>query len=310
MKYRDRVLTLDNFQKELESEGYSLDILDEVRSAILDGLPLAGYLHVCRNNPWRLHQIRLAMKEGMPLDGLRLVVSGHVIEGMRRLWKKGIELRPYVEATQMGGVSERLQLKVLEWYEKNGIVLEKYDFTLIPESLIDSFDRGIKRGLPMWVLNNGVQYDEGYMRCVMSMLGRGRSVASFLNDNWRVGVAEKLAGLGDDEFDEVVEWCKPGMSEEMLDALVAARGVGLPLGVVGAWDGESASGYRYAPFQVEWMTQARERGMEWKKMLDPGMGSSDLSCVYREMELEKDKWVSGTLRKSGTSVGRKLELEE
>ena len=61
MYLNSRRVTLDNISEVLV--GYSLDIQDEVRSMILDGLDLSEWVSVCRENPYRLNQIRLAVKE-------------------------------------------------------------------------------------------------------------------------------------------------------------------------------------------------------------------------------------------------------
>ena len=60
MYLNSRRVTLDNISEVLA--GYSLDIQDEVRSMILDGLDLSEWVSVCRDNPYLLNQIRLAVK--------------------------------------------------------------------------------------------------------------------------------------------------------------------------------------------------------------------------------------------------------
>lgn len=50
-------LTLDNYAQYLQN--YSIDIKDEVRNALLDGIDLIPYVKMCKNDPFRLQQIRL-----------------------------------------------------------------------------------------------------------------------------------------------------------------------------------------------------------------------------------------------------------
>ena len=75
MVVKGKTLILDNFRKILSN--YTVDIQDVVRSAILDGVDISKYIDVCKDNPYRLEQIRLSIKEG--LDESLFNLSGDLL---------------------------------------------------------------------------------------------------------------------------------------------------------------------------------------------------------------------------------------
>ena len=74
IKFKGELLVLDNFRVVLKN--YSLDVQDIVRSAILDGLDISEYISQYKNDPYKLDQIRLELKEG--LNTSLFSVSGRI----------------------------------------------------------------------------------------------------------------------------------------------------------------------------------------------------------------------------------------
>ena len=81
MYFNGHRVKIENIEKIFSS--YSLDIQDEVRSMVLDGLDLVDWVPVCKDNPYRLNQIRLASKEGVD-PRFFSISDGSVLYGLRK----------------------------------------------------------------------------------------------------------------------------------------------------------------------------------------------------------------------------------
>ena len=90
MYFNGEKLTLENYSEVLSN--YSLDIRDEVRSMLLDGIDLTSWIEKCKNEPYKLTQIRLASKEGVS-STLLSVGDSNVIYQIRRLRNDGFPVR-------------------------------------------------------------------------------------------------------------------------------------------------------------------------------------------------------------------------
>ena len=155
MYLNSRRVTLDNISEVLA--GYSLDIQDEVRSMILDGLDLSEWVSVCRENPYRLNQIRLAVKEGVPKEVLN-ISSGDILFKVRKYLKEGFsaeELYPYIGK----GFDESQWDYILSW-ARGGYLDKRLNLLRTPISMWGYLDKGLKRNLPMWLFTIGKVYSE------------------------------------------------------------------------------------------------------------------------------------------------------
>lgn len=191
MKFRNKELILDNFRVVLKD--CSVDLQDVVRSAILDGVDISEYISSCKNNPYRLDQIRLAIKDGLSEVFLK-IDRGDVIYKVRRLKEKGIKLIQIEEQLKKGILSERYMSYLIKWVE-NGLNTSGLDLALIPSELLDTFEYGLKNGFNMKPFNNGIAYNSEYVMSCLQIQGNRKGVSAFLNGDYSLEVLRILSSF-------------------------------------------------------------------------------------------------------------------
>lgn len=141
MKYNGKDLNCNNFREVLKD--YSVDIQDVVRSALMDGVDISEYISM--SNPYKLDQIRLAMKEN--LSPIFFNVSGKLLYQIRLLKQSGVNLKPLVNLFKSSLSDIHIEY-ILNWV-RDGVDFSKVQVELIPIRLLEAFDRGLRSGVEM-----------------------------------------------------------------------------------------------------------------------------------------------------------------
>lgn len=191
MKFRNKELILDNFRVVLKD--CSVDLQDVVRSAILDGVDISEYIASCKNNPYRLDQIRLAIKDGLS-DVFLKIDKGDIIYKVRRLKEKGVKLIQIEEQLKKGILSERYMSYLIKWVE-SGLNTSRLNLALIPSDLLDTFEYGLKNGFDMKPFNNGTAYNPEYVMSCLQISGNNKGVSSFLKGDYSLEVLRVLSSF-------------------------------------------------------------------------------------------------------------------
>lgn len=186
MQFKGEKLLLDNFRGILKD--YTVDIQDVVRSAILDDIDLSPYIEDCLNSPYKLEQIRLALKDGLSSDFFKL--SGDVIYKIRLLNKKGTSLSQ-IERQLRNGLNDEYMSYLVKWVD-DGINISKLNIGIIPKKLLETFDYGLRNGFDMCQFNTGVSYSSKYIMLCLQILKNGKSVSSLLNGDWSLPCLDVL----------------------------------------------------------------------------------------------------------------------
>lgn len=165
----------------------SPDILDEIRSAVLDNTPISGFINGCGDDSYKLGQIRLALRETLPVELLSTKLSGKTIYNIRQAFHKGIDVYPLLRYYN----SKELKLdadviEVLSDFVLIGTVIDSVDFTVVPIGLVQLVCKGLYKGYPMWlIVGDGCA---GMTKEVMTVLMRGLSLGvdihPFLSGDW------------------------------------------------------------------------------------------------------------------------------
>lgn len=191
MKYNGEVVILDNFRLLLYD--YSVDIQDVVRSAILDSVDISKYIQTCRDNPYRLDQIRLAIKEGLP-RGLFKSTSGDVIYKIRKLYQRGVNLSYLEKQLNSGSLSDEYVEYMLNWIS-DGINVSGLNVAIIPKGLLSTFDYGLRCGFTMKEFNNGISYSPEYIKLCLKILRDNKPILFLLDGEYSLDVLRELASF-------------------------------------------------------------------------------------------------------------------
>lgn len=180
-----KVATLGNYLT--LTKGYSPDIQDEVRGAVLDDTPIGVYVEKCKDDSFKLNQIRLAIREYVPTRYLSHRLSATNIKQIRRVFREGLDLKlldTYLSSSGILSIScESLDL-ILSAY-LDGVDVSKVNFTQVREDTVDLFCSGLKKGYPMWVLSNeDASLPRSKMLLLMKCMNLNLDIHPFLDKNW------------------------------------------------------------------------------------------------------------------------------
>lgn len=169
------------------TKGYSPDIQDEIRSAVLDDTPIGVYVDKCKDDSFKLNQIRLAIREYVPTRYLSTRLSASNIKQIRRIFREGLDLKfldAYLSAKGILSIScESLDL-ILSAY-LDGVDVGRVNFTKIREDTVDLFCSGLKKGYPMWVLSNAdASIPRNKMTLLMKCMNLNLDIHPFLDKSW------------------------------------------------------------------------------------------------------------------------------
>ena len=289
MKVGGKKLLLDNFRQVLS--GYSVDIQDVVRSAILDDIDISSYLYSCRSNPLRLDQIRLCLKENLDPKFVR-IKDGNCIYAIRKSSKTVQKI--VAEKLDDGDLQEDVLLTLIDWIE-SGYDLTGINMALIPKSLYPVFEQGLKKGLDMRVFNDGRKYPKDYIQLCLMIQVNGKDITPLVKVKqlWGIPCLQELVAFSrvksKDTWSKLLENTNSSVSREKLVFLISCVKTGIDISEMGkdAWSAD----------MVSVVLKCYDENLDCNKLLAIGPNLDKLSSTLNEMLLQKSKKTSGRFRK-------------
>ena len=293
MKYKGRQLLLDNFRVLLSE--YSVDVQDVVRSAILDGVDITKYLGECRDNPYRLDQIRLCLKEGIS-NSILLLQSGSMIYKLRKLQSEGMDLSSIVVQLSKGTLSEIYLDKVIGWIEK-GYKISELNVSIIPRGLLDVFEYGLSIGNSMLKYNNGKDYSEQYLRMCLRVENNGKNVDFLLGGDYSlesVGVLYKYSKMNVGKWNDVCRHIDKNISSSRLELLMKLALNEIPIRKLQVI---SCGRYVYSEEYLEYLLSVVKDNLDIDSLLKRATDVVELKSIVGEILVERGKRLGIRLRK-------------
>lgn len=291
MIYENSKLILDNFRTVLKD--YSIDVQDVVRSAILDGVDITKYIESCKNNAYRLDQIRLGMKENLEEIFLN-IKNGDSIYKIRKLKEKGVSLTGIQAQIKQGVLNEESLNKLISWVE-SGYNIENINISIIPKSLFEVFEQGFQKGFDMKIFNDGRNYKPMYVRYCLVIMANRKDIHPFLSDNlWSEDCIKQLAVFSkirsQEKWSNLIRNINSGISSDKLDALISCVKNGINISILSG-DDWTAQGIRF-------ILKAFENNLDYNSLVSVGPDEDTILTKLNEIMLNKNKRVSGRLRKN------------
>lgn len=282
MKYKGVDLTFENYATRLE--GFSQDIKDEVRSAILDNTPIGDFIDVCRDDPFRLQQLRLAAKEFYPTWVFK-VEDGANIYRIRNLSGVSVEM---VENQVSAGLPREYIEELISWIEEGVVIPEDFNMRRVPKTILTPVSTAIKSGVDpnaIVKLSKGNEEAAGlYVQIAVKGLSLGKFEGKNLSNSCLGSVAE-LAGRP--YIGIVVELLEPRSGSEEVEVLWELAKSG--------FDFSLFEGDYYTSMQLSWIHQAFIEKFDVTKMLDTELNNSELNEIYNTLATDRSKRLSGRL---------------
>lgn len=128
------MLNLDNYKSVFA--GYNQDILDEVRSSILDGVDLTPYITDDKNqDPYYLQQVRVSLKENIDEPWLKAFSSGDLLRQLRKLYNDGINL-DYVNKYIRYKLPESYYRTLVDIISSGVVIPDNFSLQRIPSGML------------------------------------------------------------------------------------------------------------------------------------------------------------------------------
>ena len=182
-RFGPQVITLDNYKEVFKV--CSPDILDEIRLAVLDDVPIGQYIQLCGQDYYKLNQIRKAIREMVPSEYLNISFSHKVLKSIREGLQKGYDMSGLLSyANNKGVLIDIKSLEVIADFMSNGINLDMLDFRKVPAQQVELFCKGVLNNYPMWLLLGDKIYSESYIRLLMRGMQLGLDIHPFLEVEW------------------------------------------------------------------------------------------------------------------------------
>lgn len=291
MIYENYKLILDNFRTVLKD--YSVDVQDVVRSAILDGVDITKYIESCKNNAYRLDQIRLGMKENLEEIFLN-IKNGDSIYKIRKLKERGVSLSGIQSQIRQGVLNEESLNKLISWVE-SGYNIENINISIIPKSLFEVFEQGFQKGFDMKIFNDGRNYKPMYVRYCLVIMANKKDIHPFLSDNlWSEDCIKQLAVFSkirsQEKWGNLINHINSRISSDKLDALISCVKNGINISILSG-DDWTAQGIRF-------ILKAFENNLDYNSLINVGPDEDTILTKLNEIMLNKNKRVSGRLRKN------------
>lgn len=302
MKYKGKTLLLDNFREVLK--GYSVDVQDVVRSALLDGVSIEKYLESCKSNPYRLDQIRLGMKEKIDECYFRYT-SGEVIRGIRGLLKQGVDLSQ-LKKYKPGSLSDKCFLYLICWC-KDGFNVSNLNLSIIPDYLLEFFDYGVRKGINMKVFNNGFQYSLIFADYCIRIMENDCDASKYAIGEWDNEVLSKMEALSSlhqkKRYNAVygVIDCSDNLNRISLLEKLYTQGVDLSK----VTEKDATGVALYSDEKLELLMRGYNEMVDLMPVLTSGATVDEMRAVLAEKVLEKGRVISGSLRSKDPKRSKK-----
>lgn len=294
MYFKGSRVTLESISSQFR--GYSLDIQDEVRSMVMDNLDLSKWIDVCRDNPYRLNQIRLGSKEGLD-PRFFTILNGSVIYRIRSLAATGFNVGELLAYVGVGFTKEQW-LYIISWAE-HGLLDSRLALVRTPFSMWGFIDKGLRNNLPMWLFTSGKKYSNNFMHSVLTLMSNGQSAEKFLNSLWSDETLKLLAEFSYRRwFNNIVGFVDYFIPYDFLVSVGELAKEGLidkDLFETG-YDGDTGEYYYlYQSYHLEAILRCVIQGYDYSKLKDYNLSGSEVDMILKDIELNSKRSFKGRL---------------
>lgn len=293
MLWGKKKVTINNYLDVFKD--YSKDVKEVIRSAILDDTPIEPYIDIYKNDPYLLWQVKMSIDEGLDSYWFDVINSGSTLVSLRALYGKGINIKPLINYFSKG-LSDNHYKYIIKWYGE-GYSLKNYNFDILPDDLLESFDYGMKLGYPMYLFNNGVQFHREYIMCCLKILSHGHSINRFLDGSWNIENLELLSRFSKSKYySKLIGFVSKDITPSVLIELYECCKVGMPIDTVSTVDSNGV--YVYSGVHISIVREAYLNNWDYVSMLDTSLSINELNSMLNVMKYNSSKKVSGRLRKN------------
>ena len=296
-QFKEITVTLENYKQIFKN--CTPDVLDEIRSAVLDDTPIASFIDECGTDSYKLGQIRIGLREMLPLGFLNTNLTGRTIYLIRQCLKNNIsvdDLFVYVDEDKLKLPSGTIE-KLAE-FVYFGADISMIDFTKVKESKIELVLQGLLYHYTMWLIIDE-DYPISYMKSLMRGMQLEIDITPFLSGKWseqqmfflfsyskRIDIMNFMSKINE-QFDV-----------ESLKVLLKLYKENVPITTLCVQDQDGTPIYN--SYQIEELGKAIKDKTITHEMYNPLLSDKSMSVLH-EKELEKRKPKPKKVKLSGVT---------
>ena len=291
MNCKGEKVLLDNFRRLYVD--CSVDVQDVIRSAILDDVDIAEFVNSCRDNPYRLDQIRLALKEGIT-GGILTITNGETIREIRGMKAMGMDISEISRQLENAHLSEKHIMYLLKWV-KTGREISDIDISIVPRKLLDAFDYGLLRNHKMGKYSRCSSGE--YVLSCLRIEEYGKNVDFLLKTIYQQPVVEYLATFAknkDGVWNRLVGCIDSSISPVRVELLGSLALCGCDMERVQEC---SQNHYLFTDEALRVVLDAYRRKLDVGRVICDTYEETELKTKFAEIDLNKGKTVQVKLRK-------------
>ena len=298
-RFKNTTVTLSNYQQIFKE--CSPDILDEIRSAVLDDTSISKFIKPCGTDSYKLGQIRMALRELIPIEYLSTDCTGRTIYVLRNGFSSGKDMSSLLVYIKRGHlVIDADIFEILTEHVFIGADISKVDFKEIPSNLVKIICKGLLKGYPMWLLFDGKSehvLSEYAINLLMKGMQLGIDVHRFLNGLWDERVLVLLFSHSKSaDINSLLSNINHLFSEEEVRVLLDLVEQGVPIDTLCVKD---TQGYPvYNQFQMYELGEAIADGSIVNEMYNASLSDMDIAMMHGKILRERNKKLSASLNKS------------
>lgn len=300
-KHNGVMVTLANYIEVFN--GLEPDVLDEIRSAVLDDTPISSFIKDCEDDSYKLGQLRLAIREYIPKDYINPKLSGRCIYLLRQLYRNGFDLGVFEKYIPKRGrpTIENENLEVVLRAALHGADIRKVDFNIVPIENINIICEGLVKRYPMWLC---VSPDKNLSNSIIRQLMKGMQlqidIHPFITGDWTENqIVTILSNATKIDVNELLENINSKFSmEQIMEVIyVARKKLDYTLLCLKERDGTPA----FNEYQMSVIGKCLDDDVLTEEIYDPHVSDMEMEDLRLE-ELEKRKAeqckkLGGTLKK-------------
>ena len=280
-KYRNYNVTLENYRDIFNQ--CSPDVLDEIRSAILDDTQIANFIKECGNDSYKLNQIRLAIREFVPPKYIDTQFTARTMYFIRGAYQKKFNIEPLLKYKK--GKFLLLDKTVIEKLAElvfMGVDIDKVDFTKVNANLVDVFCKGLLQNYPMWLCVTDMPVSASYIKILMQGMRLGIDIHPFVMEEWEENQLRVLFSNAERvNISELISMITPKFSDDIIMQLITLMGRNIPIEKLTVTDEEGNP--LYNEYQVSVLGRAIENKIEDKSVFNPKLSDVEMSTMIDDI---------------------------
>lgn len=282
--FRGKSLTLENYKTVLgQYVNLSPDILDEVRSAILDDTQIGNYIIPCQSDSYQLGQIRMYLREMYPVQYISTYMTGRTIFLLREIQRRGIDAEALLKYVCDGCLFVSAQtFETLTEFVLLGTDISKVNFHDMEETVVPSMLTGLQMGYPMWLLAECKKLTPRKVAAYKRGMQLGFDIHPFIDGDWSVDVLICIfSSISERQLGSLLCCITAKTELEVVEVYVKALKDGIDIEKLALTDRHGYSVYNQ--YQLEALVDAEKAGVLCDKLRNPYLSDMQMRELTKEL---------------------------